>query len=76
MDVQVEDKFANSQVQGVFFRANSADEAKRLGVVGWVRNTPTGSVEGEAQGSHQQLESFKVSIQPGVSVRQWPEKDI
>ena len=48
------------QVQGVFFRACTAEEAQRLGTVGWVRNTPAGSVEGEAQGSQSQLNSFKV----------------
>ena len=53
----------SSQVQGVFFRASAADEAKRLRVVGWVRNTPTGSVEGEAQGSSQQLDTFRVLLQ-------------
>ena len=47
-------------MQGVFFRASAADEAKRLGIVGWVRNTEGGSVEGEAQGSSQQLETFRV----------------
>ena len=58
------------QVQGVFFRASTADEAKRLGgIVGWVRNTPTGSVEGEAQGSNQQLEAFRVLFQAAETLQ-------
>lgn len=32
-------------VQGVFFRAATQREAQRLGVGGWVRNTPAGDVE-------------------------------
>ena len=32
-------------VQGVFFRAWTRDEAQRLGVAGWVRNSSDGSVE-------------------------------
>ena len=33
------------RVQGVFFRACTRDEAVRLGLSGWVRNRPNGSVE-------------------------------
>ena len=38
------------RVQGVSFRAATAAEARRLGIVGWVKNRPDGSVELEAQG--------------------------
>ncbi|MDH4320200.1 MAG: acylphosphatase [Desulfobulbaceae bacterium] len=37
-------------VQGVYFRAHTADEAKRLGVTGWVRNRPDGTVEAMVEG--------------------------
>jgi acylphosphatase len=38
------------QVQGVFFRAWTVEQAKMLGVTGWVRNAPDGSVEAHLQG--------------------------
>ncbi len=37
-------------VQGVFFRAHTRDEARQLGLSGWVRNRSDGSVEAVAEG--------------------------
>lgn len=37
-------------VQGVSFRAYARHEADRLGVAGWVRNEPDGSVSGHFEG--------------------------
>lgn len=38
------------RVQGVFFRANCQRKAVELGVAGWVRNLPDGSVEAVMEG--------------------------
>lgn len=49
---------ASGTVQGVFFRAAASDEARRLGLTGWVRNTDDDQVEAEAQGDEQAVERF------------------
>lgn len=38
-------------VQGVFFRDSCRREAERLGVAGWIRNEPDGTVAGHFEGS-------------------------
>jgi acylphosphatase len=45
-------------VQGVGFRWNAAREARVLGITGFVRNMPDGSVYIEAEGSESQLNAF------------------
>jgi acylphosphatase len=40
-------------VQGVWFRGSTRDEAVRLGLDGWVRNQPDGSVEAVFEGPEQ-----------------------
>lgn len=49
---------ASGQVQGVFFRASTRDEARRLGVTGWVRNRSDGTVEAEAQGAAEAVDAL------------------
>ncbi len=45
-------------VQGVAFRAHTVDEARRLGLSGWVRNLADGRVEVEAEGDRAALEKL------------------
>ena len=43
-------------VQGIFFRAFVSRRAKELGLTGYVRNLPGGTVEVNAEGERKQLE--------------------
>jgi acylphosphatase len=46
------------RVQGVWFRESMRCEAERLGVAGWVRNAPDGSVEAVIQGSDEAVDAL------------------
>lgn len=46
------------RVQGVYYRATATEKARQLGITGWIRNLPDGSVEAEAQGTPQALKVF------------------
>lgn len=47
------------RVQGVFFRATAREEARRLGLAGWVRNLPDGAVETICEGSPEAVAVYK-----------------
>ena len=53
------------RVQGVGFRNFVMDEAARLNLTGWVRNTRDGSVEVTAEGSESALSALLVSLRRG-----------
>lgn len=45
-------------VQGVFFRVETRDRARSLGVSGWVRNLQDGAVEAVFEGPGEPVESM------------------
>ena len=53
------------RVQGVFFRSFTKDHARRLGLVGWVRNLPHDTVEVVAEGPRSALEQLLVHLHQG-----------
>ncbi|XP_074197249.1 acylphosphatase-2 isoform X2 [Camelus bactrianus] len=44
---------------GVCFRMYTEDEARKIGVVGWVKNTSKGTVTGQVQGPEEKVNSMK-----------------
>lgn len=46
------------QVQGVSFRYYARQRAQSLGLRGWIRNAPDGSVEALAQGDEEAVKQF------------------
>lgn len=72
------------KVQGVGFRFFMVTCAEALGLAGWVRNTPEGTVEIHAEGSEEQLNelAFDISRGPryarvsGVEAREVPPEGL
>ncbi|HEY5933052.1 MAG TPA: acylphosphatase [Kofleriaceae bacterium] len=55
----------SGRVQGVSYRAATADEATRLSLVGWVRNRRDGTVELEAEGPAAQVATLLAWCEKG-----------
>ena len=48
----------SGKVQGVFYRVNTKKTARKLGLKGWVKNTPDGKVEAVISGEEQHNKAF------------------
>ena len=46
------------KVQGVFYRASTKEQADKLGLSGWVRNEPDGSVMMEVHGNEEKVQKL------------------
>ena len=55
----------SGRVQGVGFRWFVREEARRLGLAGWVKNLPNGDLELVAEGPTETLEGFARTIGKG-----------
>jgi acylphosphatase len=63
-------------VQGVAFRASTVDEARRLGVRGWVRNLSDGRVEAEAEGDRAALDALVQFCRRGPPAAQVDDAEV
>jgi acylphosphatase len=64
------------RVQGVFFRASTQREARRLGLTGWVKNRPDGPVEILAEGEEDELKELIAWANRGPSAARVERVDI
>ena len=55
----------HGRVQGVFFRQSTRTEAQRLGLTGYARNNPDGTVTIEAEGSAEALNELEAWCHQG-----------
>lgn len=65
----------SGRVQGVGFRWFVREEARRLGLSGWVTNLPSGEVEVRAGGERSSLERLRLALQVGPSGAQVRQVD-
>lgn len=55
----------SGKVQGVFYRASTVDEANKRGLLGWVKNLPSGEVILEVFGSEEEVNALIAWCQQG-----------
>ena len=60
------------RVQGVGFRYYAVNKANQLGLTGWVKNLPDGTVEMEVQGEEPLIEQLIIFLQNRTYI--WIEK--
>jgi len=64
------------RVQGVYFRAATQREARRLGLTGWVKNRADGSVELIAEGEEDSIKELTSWANHGPSAARVDSVDV
>lgn len=64
------------RVTGVFFRAAAQREAKRLGITGWVKNRPDGSIEIVAEAEEEAIKEMISWSHHGPSAARVDDVDV
>ena len=75
-DLQCRRYVVRGRVQGVGFRFYVEREAHMLGVAGWVRNNPDGTVEVLAQGTRDQLAGLHSRLREGPRAARVDEVEV
>tara|TARA_B100000678_G_scaffold289465_1_gene300080 strand:- start:877 stop:1146 length:270 start_codon:yes stop_codon:yes gene_type:complete len=55
----------HGRVQGVFYRDWTVDTARALGITGWVRNLPAGTVEAHLEGEAAAIDRMIAAMRDG-----------
>lgn len=66
MDRTAADVVVTGRVQGVYFRAGLREQAEALGVAGWARNEPDGSVHAHLEGAGPDLDAVVAWCRQGT----------
>ena len=66
----------HGMVQGVFFRVETRDRARSLGLSGWVTNAPDGTVRAAFEGDDERVESMVEWCRRGPSGASVDEVDV
>ncbi|MBX0292221.1 acylphosphatase [Hymenobacter sp. HSC-4F20] len=70
MSIEHRTFLVRGHVQGVFYRQSTQQEARRLGLVGTVRNNPDGTVVIEAEGPAEVLDALEAWCRQGPPAAQ------
>lgn len=62
--------YVTGKVQGVWFRASTAEQAERLAITGWARNLPDGRVEVLACGEREKISELVAWLKVGPPLAQ------
>lgn len=65
MNIEHRTYHVHGRVQGVFYRQSTRAEAQRLGLTGFARNNPDGTVTIEAEGPASALDALQAWCQQG-----------
>jgi acylphosphatase len=66
----------SGEVQGVFFRYETRQRARELGIAGWVRNVPDGRVEAMFEGPDEAVDEMVAWCRQGPDQADVREVDV
>ena len=76
MSVEHRTFIIHGRVQGVFYRQSSQQQARRLGLTGYARNNPDGTVTIEAEGPADALAALETWCRQGPPAARVEQVDV